>query len=75
VDGNCTGLQGLGAVSHVGSGEVVQIGLVNTADDALGFQLGIVNFAENFYGLQVGLLNIIESKNSWSFLPIVNWSF
>ena len=48
---------------------------MNTADDVSGFQLGVVNFAENLYGLQIGLVNIIESKTSFSFLPIVNWSF
>jgi hypothetical protein len=75
VEGNITGLQGPAGVNHAGSGEVFQVGLVNTADDISGFQLGIVNFAENLYGLQIGLLNIIESKTSFSFLPIVNWSF
>ena len=75
TEGTFTGLQGPAAYSHAGAGEVFQIGLVNTADDISGFQLGLVNFAENLYGLQIGLVNIIESKTSFSFLPIVNWSF
>ena len=75
VDGSFTGLQGPAAYNHAGTGELFQVGFVNSADDVSGFQLGIVNFAENLYGLQIGVINIIESKTDFSFLPIVNWSF
>ncbi len=75
TEGRFAGLQGPAGYSHAGTGELFQIGLVNTVDDASGFQLGIVNVAQNLYGLQIGLVNIIQSKTNFSFLPIVNWSF
>lgn len=72
--GEFLGLQ-TAAYNELGAGEAVQIGLINRAETVSGFQLGFVNLAEDMYGLQVGLVNIIESKTSFSFLPIVNWSF
>ncbi len=53
----------------------MQIGLFNRARDVSGFQLGLVNWAENMHGVQIGLINIISGKESFQFLPIVNWSF
>lgn len=72
--GEFVGLQ-TAAYNEIGTGEAFQFGLVNRAEDVSGFQLGFVNLAENMYGLQIGLVNVIQSKTSFSFLPIVNWSF
>lgn len=68
------GLQS-GFYNEMGTGEAVQLGFLNRADDVSGFQLGFINLANDMYGLQIGLVNVIESKTSFSFLPIVNWSF
>lgn len=72
--GEFVGLQ-TAAYNEIAAGEAFQFGLVNRAEDVSGFQLGFVNLAQDMYGLQIGLVNIIESKTSFSFLPIVNWSF
>jgi hypothetical protein len=50
---------------------VFQIDLVHPPDDISRLRLGTVNF----YGIQIELLNIIESKTSFWFIPIMNWSF
>ena len=68
------GLQS-GFYNEMGTGEAFQLGFLNRAEDVSGFQLGFINLANEMYGLQIGLVNIIESKTSFSFLPIVNWSF
>lgn len=76
VNGTFTGFQGgTSLYNGIATGEAFQFGVVNHADRISGFQLGLVNLAESMYGLQIGLVNIIEDKTSWSFLPIVNWSF
>ena len=69
------GFQGVSLYNALDRGEAVQIGLFNRARDVSGFQLGIANWAENMHGVQVGLINIISGKESFQFLPIVNWSF
>jgi hypothetical protein len=53
----------------------VQLGAVNNTKTYEGLQLGIVNLTESMNGLQIGLINVIKNKESWSILPIVNWSF
>ncbi len=75
VQGEFNGLQGGGIYNRMGHGEAFQLGFFNRADDISGFQLGIVNWAGNMRGIQVGLINIISGKESFQFLPIVNWSF
>lgn len=72
--GEFLGLQ-TAVYNEVATGEAVQLGLLNRAETVSGFQLGFVNLARDMYGLQIGLINVIESKTSFSFLPIVNWSF
>lgn len=61
--------------NQMGTGEGFQFGIFNRAREMSGFQLGIVNWAENLKGIQIGLINIISGKESFQFLPIVNWSF
>ena len=75
VHGEFNGFQGAGIYNRMGHGEAFQLGFFNRADDISGFQLGIVNWAGNMRGIQVGLINIISGKESFQFLPIVNWSF
>ena len=75
VQGEFNGFQGSGIYNRMGQGEAFQLGIFNRADDISGFQLGIVNWAGNMRGIQIGLINIIDGKESFQFLPIVNWSF
>lgn len=72
--GEFVGLQ-TALYNEIAEGEAFQFGLINRAESVSGFQLGFVNLAQDMYGLQIGLINVIESKTSFSFLPIVNWSF
>lgn len=39
-----------------------------------GLTIGLLNIAEELHGLQVGLINIARNKESFSVLPIANWS-
>ena len=52
-----------------------QIGLVNRATIVNGLQLGLVNLTEQMDGLQLGLWNQIDSKETLTILPFVNWKF
>jgi hypothetical protein len=74
VEGEFNGFQ-VALYNKSGSGESFQLGLFNRAGDIDGFQVGLVNWAENMRGIQVGIINIISGKESFQFLPIVNWSF
>ena len=39
-----------------------------------GLTIGILNVAEELHGLQVGLINIARNKESFSVLPLFNYS-
>ncbi|MGD8279626.1 MAG: hypothetical protein PVJ80_11280 [Gemmatimonadota bacterium] len=39
-----------------------------------GITIGLLNITEELHGLQVGLINIARNKESFSVLPILNWS-
>ena len=75
TEGVFLGLQS-GIFNSAGGGEGVQFGGINVSDARFsGLQLSLVNIAEDLYGIQIGLVNIIKSKETLSFLPIVNWKF
>jgi hypothetical protein len=75
TEGLFLGLQS-GIFNSAGGGEGVQVGGVNVSEARFsGLQLSFVNIAEDLYGIQIGLVNIIKSKETLSFLPIVNWKF
>ena len=75
VEGEFNGFQNGVLYNKMRSGETFQLGLFNRAGDIDGLQIGLVNWAENMRGIQVGLVNIISGKESFQFMPIVNWSF
>ena len=72
--GHFTGYQS-GFYNEVGTGEGFQWGFVNQASSFSGLQVSFVNVADDLYGVQVGLVNVIRSKETFAFLPIVNWKF
>jgi hypothetical protein len=75
TEGRFAGLQS-GIYNSAAGGEGVQAGAVNVSDARFsGLQLSLVNIADDLYGIQLGLINIIKSKETLSFLPIVNWKF
>jgi hypothetical protein len=75
TEGRFLGLQS-GIFNSAGGGEGVQAGTVNVSSARFsGLQLSLVNIADDLYGIQIGLVNIIKSKETLSFLPIVNWKF
>jgi len=53
----------------------LQLGIVNRAGDMHGLQIGLANFASDATGIQIGLWNEIDSKSSWSVIPIINAAF
>jgi hypothetical protein len=57
-----------------GKAGVVQLGLVNVAQDFTGLQLGVVNFTRRMKGVQIGLANII-TEGPLPFMVIANASF
>jgi hypothetical protein len=63
-----------GFYNEVGTGEGFQWGFVNQASSFSGLQVSLVNVADDLYGVQVGLVNVIRSKETFAFLPIVNWN-
>jgi hypothetical protein len=75
TEGLFLGLQS-GIFNSAAGGEGVQFGAVNVSGARFsGLQLSLVNIADDLYGIQIGLVNIIKSKETLSFLPIVNWKF
>lgn len=39
-----------------------------------GITIGLLNIADELHGVQVGLVNVARNKDSFSVLPIINWS-
>jgi hypothetical protein len=51
-----------------------QLGLINKAWSVSGMQLGLINYSGYLEGVQFGLFNIVTERESWSYMPFLNFS-
>ena len=62
-------------VSEAGSFHGVSVSAVNDIRGTQrGLAIGLVNIANELHGLQLGLVNIARNKESFSILPLFNYS-